>query len=56
MKDIEKISIMPYHFPWNKREDESMSENNNDFLANNNGIIKTKKGLVLAIGVYLMVA
>ena len=26
-----------------------MSENNNDFLANNNGIIKTKKGLVLAI-------
>ncbi|MBR5177660.1 MAG: hypothetical protein IKW90_02515 [Lachnospiraceae bacterium] len=26
-----------------------MSENNNDFPANNNGIIKTKKGLVLAI-------
>ena len=26
-----------------------MSENSNDFLANNNGIIKTKKGLVLAI-------
>ena len=26
-----------------------MSENNNDFLANNNGIIKTKKDLVLAI-------
>ena len=26
-----------------------MSENGNDFLANNNGIVKTKKGLVLVI-------
>ena len=26
-----------------------MSENGNDFLANNNGIVKTKKGLVLTI-------
>lgn len=33
-----------------------MSENNNDFLANNNGIVKSKKGLVLAVGIYLVVA
>ena len=53
------------------QEDRNMSENGNDFLANNNGIVKTKKGLVLVIigilgfigylgvvtvGIYLVVA